>query len=502
MEEISKTQESRLPRSLWRIINYPRLTVGICLALAAVAFFFSVHLSLVFVSLSYIFVAYYVERRNLDAFILPPLSIFAVANFFGGSLAPFLLAEDIYSQVFDAILITHLVSTATFLVLILIYWMVNRHNPPVVILDAGTMPKVLKGYRFRFIAFSILAFAVILEYMLISSGVADRGRAGDIILETRYGFWSYFVAFAKLEYIAFLLIPYAYVSSRRLTKYSIISLLIVYSMFQLANSNRGGLLFPFVFIVVGYWMVGGSFKRVFASFAFLIVVMFLLTPILGAFRGSGALETTDLKDVGSRIRLLVENHGEGWGGGGVFYDAGNVVGRAMLGCNDPIIYADTPDTIPFAGWERFEGVLYLWMPNMFFPDKPSLLDGDYIRELYTGIHNERSSITISYSADLYRRFGWTGVFLGYPFYALAISFFVRYGVRNAARKTTRLWGLMVLFFVTTFIHGVPFGSLLAMIWNFFYDYPKYLLVLWGLVFMSRLLFKEPQLESIGQYNSL
>lgn len=128
---------------------------------------------------------------------------------------------------------------------------------------------------------------------------------------------------------------------------------------------------------------------------------------------------------------------------------------------------------------------------MFFPEKPTLLDGDYIRELYTGVYYERSSIGISYQADLYRRFGWLGVLVGFPFYALAISLFVKYGARYTANKRTKLWGLLVLFFITTFIHGAPSGSMLTTIWNFFYDYPKYLLALGSLLFVSRFIFREP-----------
>lgn len=498
MSETAGLKDNRIPFPVWKLINSPKLTVGGCLCAAAVMFLFSIHLGLLVISFSYILAAYYIERRNLDALIIPPLAIFAVWNFFGGSLGPVLLAEDIFSWSVDPMLITHLVFALTFPVLILIYWAVNKNNPPVVILENGTIPQFLKSRRFQFIALAILGFAVVLEYMLINSGVADRGLAGDIILGTKYGFWSYFVAFSKLQYIAFLLIPYVYITSRGLTRYSLIAFLAIYATFQLANTNRGGLVFPFVFIVFGYWMVGGSFKRVILSFAFLLGVMSVLTPILGAFRGSGALEATALKDVGGRISLLLENKGEGWGGLSVFEGAGSIIGRAMLGCNDPIIYSDTPDTIPFAGWERFSGVLYLWMPSMFFPDKPSLLDGDYIRELYTGIHYERSSISISYPADLYRRFGWIGVLLGFPLYALAMSLFVRYGVRNAVKQKDKLWGLLVLFFITTFIHGAPFGSMLTTIWNFGYDYPKYLLVLWLLLFASKLIFKESVVVGVGR----
>jgi len=43
---------------------------------------------------------------------------------------------------------------------------------------------------------------------------------------------------------------------------------------------------------------------------------------------------------------------------------------------------------------------------------------------------------------------------------------------------------MFLLFITGFVRGAPAGTLLGTIWIFFYDYPKYLIVLWLVVHIS------------------
>ncbi len=252
---------SRLPKPVWRLINSPFLTAGLCLLGATVAFFWSIHMSLLFVSASYIFLAYYVERKSLATFIVPPLAIFAVANFFNSSLGAFLSAEDIFSSTVDAHLTTHLVLVGTFPILILVYWMVNRSNPPVAMSDNGRVLSYPDNQRLRFVAASVTIFTVALHYVSISSGLADRGSAGDFVLDTPYGYWSYFAAFSKLQYIAYMLVPYLYVTSGRLVRIGLVVGVCVYVLFEAANSSRGAVVFPFIFIVCGYWMIGGSFRR-------------------------------------------------------------------------------------------------------------------------------------------------------------------------------------------------------------------------------------------------
>ena len=476
---------SRLPKSVWKLLTTPTITFGVCVMAALAALPFSLHFSLLAISVAYVFLAYYVERKHLGALILPPLVILAVFNFATGSLGPVLLADNIFSSDITPILATHIVDTVTFPILLITYWHLNLKTPPMVILENNKISSTIDNKQMHFISFTLIVFTIALHYVNISTGAGDRGQAGSFIVDTPYGFWSYFTAFSNLQFIAYMLIPYAYRCSGKPVRLALIILFSVYILFSLANSERGAILYPLIFITLGYWMIGGSFKRTTLTLVFLTVFTLFLVPRLGSFRGSGALEATDLKDLPGRLNLLIESQKQ--------YDSSTdadsrdnrrVIGQALLGVGDPIIYSDTPSLFPFAGWERISDVLYIWMPSMFFPDKPQLLDGNMITSEYTGKYYERSGLGIRLQADLYRRFGWSGVFFGYLLYSIILSMVVRYAFRSFADKRKRIWGLMFLLFITGFVRGAPAGTLLGTIWIFFYDYPKYLIVLWLVVHIS------------------
>jgi hypothetical protein len=440
--------------------------------------------------------AYYIERKNVGALILPPLVILALFNFATGGLAPFLLAEDIFSNEVTPILTKQIVDTSTFLLLSLVYWRINKKTPAMVVLEHGGISASVNNNRLRFVSYSLILFTVALHYVEIVTGFTDRGYAGSGFVDNPYGFWSYFNALSKLQYIAYMLIPYVCKTSNRIVRMVLIPLFVIYIFYEAANSARGAVIFPLILVVLGYWLIGGSFKRTFFSLLVLASVSVFLVPMLGVFRGSGALEITDLKDLPGRLTLLREsqrNYSEISRADGV--DVSRVLGRALLGVTDPLVYADTPSLIPFAGWERISDVLYIWMPSMFFPEKPSLLDGNLISSQYTGVFYERSSIGIRLQADLYRRFGWTGVIFGYFVYAVLLSLFVRYAFQTYSNPRKRIWGVVVILFIAGFVRGAPSGTLLETMWVFLYDYPKYLIVLGLLVYVSGFYAKMPQVSN-------
>jgi hypothetical protein len=131
----------------------------------------------------------------------------------------------------------------------------------------------------------------------------------------------------------------------------------------------------------------------------------------------------------------------------------------------------------YVGWENIDSRIFtIWVPNMFYRNKQTIFDGDDITYEYTGIKLQRTSIGPSIQGDLYRRFGWLGIIIGYAIYSLANSLLVKHGFTNYHKKDRKIYGLLVLLFVVQFLHGIPAGSVLTMIWNFSYDIPKYLII--------------------------
>src|SRR5437016_5280905 len=98
----------RLPKFIRFLIEKPLVPVGFCVLSAVAMLAMSYQLSLACLSLSYIFIAYYIDRRHVDALVIPPLVIFAQANFFNSSLGPLLASDEMMTKTFDSMLLTHI----------------------------------------------------------------------------------------------------------------------------------------------------------------------------------------------------------------------------------------------------------------------------------------------------------------------------------------------------------------------------------------------------------
>lgn len=118
------------------------------------------------------------------------------------------------------------------------------------------------------------------------------------------------------------------------------------------------------------------------------------------------------------------------------------------------------------------------MPALLFPEKPELYGSDRMLEPYTGIIFERSNGTISFNADMYRRFGWFGIVIGNIFLAFIYSFLVKYIFIRASSRSPFSW-ILVIFWISM-IRVPPVGTLLRTIWHFFWELPKYLIILFTL----------------------
>jgi hypothetical protein len=164
-----------------------------------------------------------------------------------------------------------------------------------------------------------------------------------------------------------------------------------------------------------------------------------------------------------------------------------VTGLALLGVADYEVYPQTPELIPHAGWDGFNAVALVWFPTFFMPDKPNLIDGNYIMSQYLDYEIGRgTAATISLPADLFRRFGWLGVGVGMP---LA---FVAYGALSYFCYAVFLYrnfviGTILVLYTASFFSSLPLQTLLTTWWNFAYDLPRHLIVLLGLYVVAGVL---------------
>jgi hypothetical protein len=156
-------------------------------------------------------------------------------------------------------------------------------------------------------------------------------------------------------------------------------------------------------------------------------------------------------------------------------------GYSFFGLEDVQVYALTPSPVAHAGFSGFGAIPLTWIPTTLAKNKPRLLDAETIVMTYGTPAGWATGLSISLTADAYRRFGWTGiplvVLVAFGIYGAIIRWMLtwwQYGT---------LWGWALLFFTMTFFWSRPFGTILGTWWRFFYDTPKQLLATAVLCFL-------------------
>ncbi len=213
--------------------------------------------------------------------------------------------------------------------------------------------------------------------------------------------------------------------------------------------------------------------------------MYPMVTIMGNYRSTDAYREADIRDPIKKLGTLSQGL-EQWSAkeedtGSRYAETGN----AFLGTIDYMIYEMTPVTIPHEGFERLDGAVWIFWPTMFSQtaERPVVHDDIQIAEQYLGYSLGGTGMTLSFSAELYRRWGWLGLPIGLFAYGVLYGLVFRkihqhYLFRNA------LWGFILCglsFMMWTF------GPILSTLSVWFYDIPKHLLILGGLYFCLKLL---------------
>jgi hypothetical protein len=83
---------------------------------------------------------------------------------------------------------------------------------------------------------------------------------------------------------------------------------------------------------------------------------------------------------------------------------------------------------------------------------------------------------VTFGGDLYRRYRWPGVVLGAAGFGLFYALMARIWYQTASLSQS-LFPLLLAMYPASFIDGVPLRSVSETIWNWFWEFPKYLLVM-------------------------
>ncbi len=473
MNHIHKARFRTFSPFFYKAISSPIHTFCLSIAVALLAFPLSPHLSMAILALYYVLLAYFIERKHLDFLLIPPLCMFAIIEFSRIGLGPLIysLANDFETDQY--ILQMQVAHVTCFPLIMFVYYLITRRLPAFslpaqplkVTSDLYAYLKCFGLVCFVFAVFGLAAGA--------ATGGMDRGDFGATYSGAGFGIYSIFDMFVRLFDMAFFLLPLVLMtvgkSARQLLKLALVGIFI----FFFATGTRGFIFYCAVFMICGYWMFTRQVNWIKTASIVLVLGMLFLIPTMAIYRGTDAFSSSKLLDLPSRLAAIA-SFDENADSLDLNYNL-TILSQSLIGVSDRFIYLMTPKLIPHAGWENIDALLYVWVPKMLYRDKPLLYESDDMLYAYTRLTFERSFATITFNADMYRRFGWTGVFAGNIVLGLVYGFAVRFAFGIAKKK--RLFGALLVVFIAILFRNLPVGTMLRTFWYWLYEIPKYIIIL-------------------------
>ena len=123
------------------------------------------------------------------------------------------------------------------------------------------------------------------------------------------------------------------------------------------------------------------------------------------------------------------------------------------------------------------------MPKHVYPNRPEINDGHLIAKEIIGqplagtVNGKHVWFpNVSFAGDLYWRFRGGGVVIGSLLFAAFYALLCRLWYRWASLSGSLL-AFLVAVYPATFLNGLPLRSLSETVWNWFWDFPKYVVAL-------------------------
>jgi hypothetical protein len=466
----------------WLITHPVRLFHAMCIVVL-ISSYYSLHIAYMLMSFCYVIGSYYIDRKYLNRILLPPLSVIAVFEFVRNGVGPmlYLIGNEGWSESILKMQQYHVIG---FPLIVVGYWYFNRDSNITFGIFSGDVS--YKEFILKMKILSLLLLVIITVVFFVGSvmGTMDRGRAGEAILENTNTLRSVFDAFSRFFDLAFLLFPVLFVGSGKAAKYILFGLLILFNIFFFATGTRGFILFSWLYLLIGYWMTKGNTKLIKTGLLVTVIVVPILIPLMAAYRASESFYETKLVNVFDRlstIKDIKESIQE--------YDVSmlSVIGETLIGVSDKLIYDKTPEDIPYSGWENIENLAYIWIPKIVYPEKPLLYDGDEIVKNYTDLEFFRSYATITFNADMFRRFGFIGVVIGNLLYGILYGSAIKLIVRMYNRSA--FIGVVFILFIVGCFRSPPIGTLLTTLWIWLWELPKYFIAVGLMCLISTEIFR-------------
>ena len=465
---------------LARMIQIPAYTfVLACLAAIGLSFL-SIHWALTPLCLWLLLLALKIEWDLLSRMLLPPLILVVLVPALGVGLGvPMYISgmELVWSL---PCLIMQIVFLLGVPIMYLGYWIARGRVCAYHELARCEWVFDLESKRILLMGGFFFSYDIVRITLGWLSGGLDRGYAGDVVLQQDLGLWTLASLFSRWNTIGFFFLPFLWRRGGAVLRLLLVAGCSYYSVIAFASGSRGLLVYPALFAACGLYFFVDSLRfrpERWAPVVCVVAIGFIY--VMDVYRNTSQFRDTKLLDVKDRlaaVRGVAHAVGER-------QDFASTAGRALIGVSDDIIYELTPDPMPHVGGgDILPSLIWTWVPQILAPDKPYLFDGNEIVVSYTGLRQDRSFATISLGADLYRRFGWGAVPVGFFVAGVVYGVFVRL-VMMIFYRISVVAGIMLIVIVLGGLQMGFFSTVLTTWWIWAYDIPKNLIPIGILLFL-------------------
>ncbi len=440
----------------------------------------SVHWAMLPFCLWILLVALKIDWALLDRLATPPLTILVLAPAIGMGVGVPMYVASLDEEFIPACLIMQLVFVfgTPFLFMgyrlgrgqILAHWCPARTEG---IFDSVAKP--VMALAVFFLLFDLARITIGWR-----TGGLDRGYAGEAVIGRDIGIWTFTAIFSRWNNLWFFFLPILWRKGGLALRSFLVFSLCFYSLIAFASGSRGLLLYPVIFLACGlYFFIDKPHFRLEPWAPVLLLCFVAYIYAVDVFRNTTQFQESRLSDLSTRLAAtkgIAARASER-------QDFSFTTGRALVGVADAIIYDMTPNPIPYAGArDILPAILWTWVPQTLVPSKPLLFDGDEIVISYTNNRQERSFSTISFSADLYRRFGWSGIPFGLFLLGAVYGYLIR-GIFYIFRSVSVVAGVTLVAFLVGGLQTGFLSTVLTTWWIWAYDLPKHLIPLAVIVFI-------------------
>jgi len=311
----------------------------------------------------------------------------------------------------------------------------------------------------------LLAVTIIMLTYGYVSGVRRLGGLSDVPLVQS----TAVSAFHHTQLVMFFFLAYSAARRRGVWAFLWLAAFAGMALFWVLDGGRAYVLLAAIASAMGLALAGVRRWKIFLAAAFLLLLFVPLAHIVYSYRTRYPLRRGDLSERLSSFAAATFDFLQGRAVGE--RTSGEEFLQRITADSVDRVFLLTPKSLPYAGLEGIEKIVYAYVPQVIFPERPSLLDGNDLAIRYGAAPPGTTGSSMPAVGDGYRRFGWLGIGL---LYALSATIFALVAALAWLRSHRREWAAMLVL-VTIAGTETWMTTLLSNFYVLLWVMPKYLL---------------------------